>query len=247
MRFRATALTCSALIAMLLPKGLASAQSSEPSLNVGVRAAKQFVVPQKDGEFRSNGFREGAAIYCVFEGVRIPPPTTYDHCLRLGPLKLGMELYQLQVRLSDDKRILQTYITGRVVNVSPDGTRTVLIPLRASEVGGGQIRLISYLVALVETTGQVTNLQLSGKANEIADQFPFSGIKLGSPQQHVVDTLGFPSSVTDVPKIKGKLWSYAPFPFSIEIVDGVVYSLRIHRPTREDLQRTFKALTALPD
>jgi len=245
---RPTRLVWSLSVLMLLTTALVRAQSPNAPLKVGDRVQHQFAVPPEDGEFRKNASLPGIACIFITSQPLATPPDGYAHCLKIGSLKLGMEFRQLQTTLGSDKRIPRSYITDpRTVNVSSEGRRTVLIPINALDIGGGQLRLVSYLVALVEASGQVGSLQLTGKQSEITDSLPFSGIKLGSRQQHVIDTLGLPSSVADVPQIKGKRWEYTPFPFSIEFVGGLVYSMRIHQPTREDLQRVFRPLTAVPD
>ena len=76
---------------------------------------------------------------------------------------------------------------------------------------------------------------------------PFSSIVLGMPKEKVADILGFPSSVSDVPQIHGRLWNYEPFPFSIEFKEGRVYSLRIGMPNEGDLRKAFVPLPTLPD
>lgn len=230
---------------ILCMTGLAQAQSSNAPLNVGDQVQQRFVVSPRDGEFRKNWSAPGIA--CLFIGSEPPGPAGYAHCLRIGALKLGMEFKQLQTILGGEKSIRQQHVmNARVVNVSPQGTRTMLIPLEATDAGE-QLRLVSYLVVLAEASGEVSSLQLTGKPGAVTENLPFSGIKLGSRRQHLIDTLGLPSSVADVPQIKGRRWDYGPFPFSIELVDGLVYSMRIHQPTKEDLQRAFRPLTLAPE
>jgi hypothetical protein len=225
---------------LFLLAGIAQAQVPTGLPKIGDHVPLVFGEAPKDGEFRkvSNG------IVCIEEG---SPPDGYGYCLRLGSAKLGLEFRQLQAYLSKDKRIPQTYIvTARVVNVSPEGVRTILIPISATE-SSDQLRLHSYIVATVLRSGQVDSLQLTGMANEVTEDLPFSSIKLGSPKRRVLEILGFPSSVADVQQIKGTRWSYAPFPFSIELVDEIVHSIRIYRPAKENLQKPFVPLRTLPN
>lgn len=209
-------------------------------------AGAQNVIPPRDGEFR----KSGPGIGCT--QVSPAPPsetlTSYQHCLRIGRLQVGIQLHQLQIQLSHDKRIPGEYITqARVLGNTPEGGRSVLMPLAAVPLDNSQARLVSYVVAGYDDAGRVTSVQLTGRPGPITEQLPFSGIRLGAPRQLVIDTLGLPSSVNDVPQIKGKQWNYAPFPFSIELVDGVVYSIRVQLPTPESLQQLFVPLTTLPE
>lgn len=231
-----------AALSLLASGALAQAQAGLPK--VGDTVTQVFAVPPKDGEFRKDMASGG--IGCIKVGSP-PEAEGYGHCLKFGSASLGMAFDQLQALLSKDKRIPQaSIVNARIVRTSPEGVRTVLIPTRATE-SGGQLRMQSYLVATVLASGQVDSLQLTGLPGEATEDLPFSGIKLGAPRKRVVDTLGPPSSVADVAQIKGTRWDYAPFPFSIEFVNGVVYSMRIHRPSREALQRAFVPLSTAPN
>jgi len=60
-----------------------------------------------------------------------------------------------------------------------DGVRTVLIPIETVK-SGDQLRMRSYLVALLDSAGKVNKLQMTGKSSEMSDNLTFSSIKLGS-------------------------------------------------------------------
>jgi len=200
-------------------------------------------IPSRDGEFRRNP--ASGEIGCMQAAPTSSPD--YGHCLRLGRLQIGAEFYQLQIRLSDDPRVPAEYITrAREVNRTPEGHRAMLIALNAAPLASGQLRLLTYVMATIDDANRVVALQLTGNPGPIAEELPFSGIRLGAPQQRVVDTLGLPSAVKDVPEIKGKQWNYAPFPFSIELVNGVVYSIRVEKLATESLGQTFRPLSRLP-
>ena len=55
----------------------------------------------------------------------------------------------------------------------------------------------------------------------------FSTVSPGDPIAKVDKAFGPRFSERPVPEIGGTLRDYAPFPFTIEYVDGVVYSIRV--------------------
>lgn len=105
----------------------------------------------------------------------------------------------------------------------------------------------SYLVVVMDGGGIVKSLQLTGLPGEVQSKLQFSSIGLGASRQSVADILGLPSSVSDVPEIGGKMWNYFPFPFTIEFKGGVVYSVQIHEPSKENYSKAFVPLKVMPD
>jgi hypothetical protein len=206
-----------------------------------------FTVPPRDGEFRKNSHPAiQGSIGCVKEGTTWDEPG-YAHCLRLGSLRLGMPFHFLQVTLIQDHQIPEAQVvSARMVGTTPDGTRRFLIPFQTQDEGDRQ-RLRSYLVTAVDASGAVELIQVTGTPSTLTEGLTFSSIGLGSREQWVIDILGLPSSATPVPQIKGTLWNYAPFPFSVELVDGAVYSIQIRRPSPEDLRQVFRPLLAVPE
>ena len=105
----------------------------------------------------------------------------------------------------------------------------------------------SYLVAVFDKQGFVRTLQLTGLAGGAVSGLAFSSVKLGMTKDKLVNILGFPSSISDVPQISGKLWSYAPFPFSFELKDNVVYSVRLETPNPSDASKAFTPVQNIVD
>lgn len=239
---------CSALLFVGLNPS--SAQESSVLPKVGDSVTQYFRVPLRDGEFRkssSPGIQSIACITISKPGDSPPPPSLgYNNCLRLGDLKLGMEFYRLQIALTGLKTIPEQYITNpRVVDKSEE-VLTVLIPISTTQ-SGNQVRMQSYLVVLLDKKGLIQGLQLTGKPSDTASSLQFSSIALGDSKDGVLDILGFPSSVSNVPEIHGKLWSYSPFPFTIEFVNNAVYSVRIDRPSENSSQKAFIPLSSMPE
>ncbi len=224
--------------------------SGHAQVQPGNTIAQYFRVPPRDGEFRkawSPGIQGIGCMSTVKPDTSISSSASYSHCLRLGALKLGMEFYQLQIELMKLGSIPeQQIVNAKIISVTPDGIRTVLIPIVISP-NENQNRLHTYLVAVLDAGGAVQALQLTGKPSDSTSALHFSSITLGMPKEKVADILGYPSSVGDVPEIHGRLWSYAPFPFTIEFKDGGVYSVRIHSTSDGDIRKAFVPLAALPD
>lgn len=217
---------------------------------VGDSVMQHFKTPPRDGEFRGSSAPGVQGIACVSitsPGITPPSGSDYGHCLRLRTLKLGDAFYVQQIELARLKTIPeQNIVQPRILGKTPEGITTVVIPVSALEVGG-EMRMQSYLVALFDSAGIVQTLQLTGKPSDASSALPFSGITLGTPKQQVADVLGLPSSVTDVQQIRGKLWDYAPFPFTIELVNDIVYSIRIERPKQNNQRIAFTPLSSLPE
>jgi hypothetical protein len=237
-------------IALAAPAGRCMAQEMSSTPKLGENPAQNFKVPPRDGEFRRSFSPGIGGISCTqISKPGAPPPTdlTYAHCLRMGPLKLGMELYQLQIALSNLKTIPEPNIVNpRIVDRSPSGITTALFPITTMPSGDG-LRMQSYLVAVIDKAGVVQVLQLTGKPSEASASMPFSSLLLGTPRKRVLELLGNPSSISDVPQVQGKLWSYAPFPFTVEMVNGTVHSMRIHAPSDDDKRKPFVPLASLAD
>ena len=207
-------------------------------------------VPPRDGEFRFSSRPGLEGIACT---VVIPPGGTspsldqgYIPCLRLGQYRLGMQFSALQATLSKVYGVQKKYVENpRLMGRTEGGISTAVIPLAAAPTGDPP-PMSSYLVVMYNAAGTVGSLQVTGLGGVPAIFMPFSSIVLGSPKQQVLDILGFPSGVADVPDIRGQLWSYAPFPFTLEFVNDVVYSVRIELPSPQDIGRAFVPLKSLP-
>ncbi len=80
-----------------------------------------------------------------------------------------------------------------------------------------------YLVITYDNN-KPTSLQLSG--SKVGDDFAFSGIRLGDGGSYVRHRLGEPSRQSQISQ-EVIMWDYAPFPISIELKGGLVYSIRL--------------------
>ena len=87
--------------------------------------------------------------------------------------------------------------------------------------------LLTYLVVAYDESDNAISLQLTGEANSVWD---FSSIRLGDTEASVREKFGDPFDIIDVPEIGGVVWRYGAHPFSIEIVEARVYSVRVFFP-----------------
>ena len=146
---------------------------------------------------------------------KLPSPDIDFGCLRIGEFQIGSDWDSVKARLGEPwKR-----------EALPDGgVREVHLVDRDAER-----RTFSYWV-LESRGGKLVNAQLTGNhaPQDPATAPGFSGVQLGDTQARVRELLGPRFESTPVPEIGGVLWKYAPFRFSIEFVDGQVYSLRVH-------------------
>ncbi len=244
-QIRVTLLAQCALLVHLVPS-IGFAQEVMKSPQMGEAVSLFHKVPSIDGEFRKSWPPGFQGIGCDM-GKAPKNLSGYTYCLRLGSLNLGMEFSHLQTALSSIQGIPEKNIVNpHLVSISEDSVRTLLIPISATP-SNDQIRLLSYLIVLIDNSNVVRSLQLTGQPSEMTNSLAFSSIMLGTTTEKVTDILGLPSSVADVPEISGKVWNYAPFPFSIEFVNGSVYSIRIDSPTEESLRKAFVPLNSVGD
>lgn len=218
-------------------------------LKVGDQVSVRYSAPLRDGEFRKAWFPDFESISCARvsdQPLSASDPQDYHHCLRFGPLKLGDQFQQLQAILTRLKQIPADHIAQpRQVSRAPDGGTVVLIPV-STTTSGDKVHMQSYLVISRNDQDVVRSLQLTGYPSAASEALAFSSVTLGMPRDKVIGFLGLPSSVSDVPQVQGKLWNYAPFPFSIEPVKDRVYSVLIHLPDQKDMDKAFRPLAALP-
>jgi len=73
--------------------------------------------------------------------------------------------------------------------------------------------------------GKIVSIQLTG--NYQSESLSFSTIMLDDPEEKVRQILGTRYVKTKVASINGDMWSYSPFPISVEIVKGKVFSIRV--------------------
>lgn len=156
-------------------------------------------------EFR----RAGAGLACILPDGP-DEPAGMRGCLRVGPLRIGMSLFDVSRELGTPDRVVER-----------DGVtlRVYAIPLRLREGESLPYWVVGF------RDGTVTSIQLTGEQDGV--DVAFSSIRLGDPKVRVVEILGEPHMTRDVDDVDAEFWGYAPFPISFEIKNGRVYSIRI--------------------
>jgi hypothetical protein len=69
--------------------------------------------------------------------------------------------------------------------------------------------------------------QLTGDST--IDDLRFSSIELGDSEKKIIEILGEPSSKSEVQDVGSILWNYSALPFSLEVKNGRVYSIKLFK------------------
>jgi hypothetical protein len=178
------------------------------SCSSGDRTKNVYYVPFPEGavnEFRYLGNWLVCNTEDHFDG--------YDGCLHIGDIWIGQSLPEVEGKLGQPHRI-----------ISDDPQNEVRIHL----LQGGSDEDLPYLVLTV-SEGKVSAIQVTGVATE--SPYTFSSLALGDTAEKVEEILGKPGLISPIEEIEGTMWSYRPFPISLELKDGRVFSIKISRPT----------------
>jgi len=139
----------------------------------------------------------------------------YGDCLRIGPVRIGETLRDVAMRFGRaGKEVRQGGITLRVwpVNLNvPPGT-----PL-------------PYWVIGFDDERRVVSIQLTGDRR--VERFEFSSLRLGDSEARVREILGEPSETEAVPGVGAEMWVWRPYPVTLEIKEGRIYSMRVTEAT----------------
>jgi hypothetical protein len=195
------AITCAAAISILFQPGVTHAQNKSAAL----------IDSPYPGEF----IRTGPSFACQIKAPSKLSPAEIEKlsehaCLRIGALAVGNKVTMLKAALGEPSRIHP----GR-----KEATAWVYF--------FGKTAAASYLVASVWHETLVA-LQVTGR--EPADAYGFSGIKLGDTAEAAIKRLGKPMVAQPTGEGTTEIWSYQPWPFSLEITDGHVTSIRVADP-----------------
>jgi hypothetical protein len=146
---------------------------------------------------------------------KLPAPYIDFGCLRIGELQIGSAWSEVTARFGEP---------WKREALPEGGVREVHVVDRDERQ-----RTFSYWV-LESRDGVLVSAQLTGNhpPQDAATAPAFSGIRLGDPEARLRELLGSRFQATPVPPIGGTVWDYAPFRFSIEVVNGRVYSLCVH-------------------
>lgn len=149
-----------------------------------------------------NTFRfVGGALICKSD---TPDPAS---CLRIGGIKIGDSYQRIRGVQNPFKEVaLADGVTASAYVIGVHGNES------------------AYWV-IGHRDEKIVSIQLTG--NFAHADYSFSTIRLADPEQKVREILGPRYAVRDVAEVGGVVWDYAPFPITIEMVKGKVYSIRL--------------------
>jgi hypothetical protein len=168
-----------------------------------------------DPELRGQWLRAGQTFACKVEaGKRITPPDPdilSFACQRMGALGVGISEASLKAVLGEPHRKLP----------QPNNATAYVYFL-------GKPSELPYLAVTVKAN-RIVALQISGPVPVAA--YSFNQINLGDATAKLLAQLGSPFHVGPSGLEKTDLWSYGPWPFSFEVREDRVTSIRISDPT----------------
>ncbi|MCS3494976.1 hypothetical protein M2189_006064 [Bradyrhizobium japonicum] len=168
-----------------------------------------------DPELRGQWLRVGQTFACKVEaGKRITPPdpdALSFACQRMGALGVGISEASLKAALGEPHRKLP-----------PANNATNYVYFL------GKPDQLPYLAATVKAN-RVVALQVSGPAPVAA--YGFNQVNLGDSIEKLIARFGGPFHVGPSGLEKTELWTYEPWPFSFEVRQDRVTSIRISDPT----------------
>jgi hypothetical protein len=179
-------------------------------------AVKQESIDSAIAKLRGEWQRAGPGFACVAPAPPDIPPQAITPevlgraCLHMGPFVIGGAAATLQSAMGSPHRTLP----------QPKGATASLYFLEGPERH-------PYLVATV-LREKIVALQLTGPA--AAKGFRFNNVDLGAGTDTVIKYFGPPKNVAPSSLKDTELWSYTPWPFSFEVKDERVTSIRIVDP-----------------
>ncbi len=141
------------------------------------------------------------------------------NCLSIGDITIGGDFDKLKEQLGTPWHSLP----------KKDRSIDAVYPLRIYQYS------TAYWV-ISHKDNRIIAVQLTG--NRSPQALLFSGLQLGDKRDKVIATLGYPKARRAYGKNGGKnggkndahLWDYSPLPFSLEIYNDRLYSVRVHMP-----------------
>ena len=150
----------------------------------------------------------GGTLVCITDSASKDSPLA---CLHIGPIRIGARYEGLESRYGNPVQSIPNS-NGRIIQVfhliSKSGETTYLaITVREDSIDAIQI------------AGAVPDQALS-----------FSSVTIGDSPRRLIQVLGVPSKASLVEENGATLWSYTPFPFSFEILQEKVSSIKLWKP-----------------
>jgi len=138
-------------------------------------------------------------------------PVSFLKCLKVGAVAVGESRAGVEKVLGEPlaKSDIDLFTETRLYEIQQRG---VLRP--------------HYVVTYRDE--QVVAVQLVGPPMVIPATF--SGLSLGDDQQKVIDTLGLPGERCRTKADGPEMWTWAPFPIAVDIIDGYVAGFKVTWP-----------------
>lgn len=137
------------------------------------------------------------------------PARNYLACLRIGAVRIGDSYRRFRERHPGPWKELapEAGVAASAHPAATDGKTYWVIGRRGD---------------------RIVSVQLTGSRS--SPDLAFATLQLGDTEEKAIALLGPRANISAVPEIGGLLWNYAPFPISIEFVDGKVFSIKISEP-----------------
>ena len=175
---------------------------------VPLGAETPATAPTKPKDWPIGEYRYIGSLACKHKDANVKEDD--DPCLHIGAIRVDQTPAEVEA------------ITGKASNVveGQAGEEIRVYSLR------GASEPPPYL-AVGFLGGKVSSIQLSGKTT--SEPYAFSSLSLGDTTEKVTQILGPPTAKNSLKEVPGDLWSYRPFPISIEVEAGRVVSIKIWR------------------
>lgn len=161
-------------------------------------------------------FRAGGGFWCSIPAGHRPRGAGMEPCLALGPLSIGMARAEAEG------------VLGRPLARTEEARGIVFIYALAWSGQPRDSDLQTYAALRFDRADRVEMLQISGKPMQ--KRWAFSSLALGDPEGRLLAKLGRPFRTEPVAFNGAQLWSYGVWPFTFEVKDGRVISIRLRQP-----------------
>lgn len=181
-------------------------------LSVVSSAAAQTSGPTpRPGHFTRVG---DTSFACVTRSENSNSANVLGECLRVGPFRIG------------SRRGEAAILVGSPLAQVGDGSGGMADIHALSWSGKPDVSdLTSYLAVAYDDAGQAKSLQVSGASAPCC--WRFSGLALGDSTDAITRTFGPAFSVEPVAANGADLWLYGEWPFSFEVTNGRITSIRV--------------------
>ena len=138
----------------------------------------------------------------------------FINCLTLGDIQIGSKFDALRQKLGEP---WHTFPRG-------NGSIDEVYPLRIY-----QYSTVYWIIS--HKNNRIIAAQLTG--DKAPKTILFAGLQLGDHQDLIIDTLGYPEGRRRYGRSNVYIWDYHPLPFTLEIYNKRLYSVRVHHSNQK--------------